>query len=251
LALIAPVNLHVNLDVKYGLMGDYHLLLAHQVLEHKDAYFKYYYDIRREGRDPVIIMDNSLIELGRALQPDALAKACETVGARYLVLPDVMSDPWATIDKSAAAYTQLKGKLEGVGFMGVLQGKTLPHVAWCMNKFSEILGRDLEAVSVPRVMVDHFGSRLPVIKIARDLGVPIHLLGFSKKLSDDLTCAFQPGIMGIDSAYPIWSGREEIVMRNVENYDSTARRPDDFWTYQHIAPAMVYNIMKFREWFKQ
>jgi hypothetical protein len=254
LAVIAPISLQVNLDLKYGLMGDYHLLLAHQVLANRQVYFDYYMALRRSGRDPVVIMDNSLVELGRALPADRLVEACVAVGARYLVLPDVMGDAFATVDKSMLAYRRLKDTElpEGLEFMIVLQGNTLSNAGWCMNQLTSGMGRDLAAICVPRVMTHQFGSRLTAVKmVSKETGLPIHLLGFSGKLSDDIISAFQPGVMGIDSAYPVWSGRLGIAMQTQGDYDPETRRPADFWEYQHIAPTMIYNIMKFREWFKQ
>jgi hypothetical protein len=253
LAVIAPISLQATLDLKYNLIGDYHLLLAHQVLQHRQRYFDYYMALRRSGRDPVVIMDNSLIELGRALPSDQLADACSAVGARYLVLPDVLRDAFATVDKSTLAYRRLRGEMpKGTEFMAVLQGATMSNVAYCMNQLSEVMGRDLSAVCVPRVMVSQFGSRNPVIRmVAKEVGLPVHLLGFSTSLTDDIKCAFLPGVMGIDSAYPVWSGRLEIIMKAAHDYDATASRPHDFWEYAHVAPAMIYNLMKFREWFQQ
>jgi hypothetical protein len=211
--------------------------------------------LRRSGRDPLIIMDNSLIELGKPLPTNDLIKASLTVGARYLVLPDSLGDAYSTVDRTAQAYKQLAPAMpDGMQFMCVLQGNTLPRAAWCMNKFSEILGRDMGAIAVPRVMQKTFGSRMPPLQmVAKELGLPIHLLGFSNDLMDDIKCSRVPGVMGIDSAYPVWSGRSgptEVVMHHPANYQPELKRPDDFWDFAHIGPAMIYNIMRFREWFK-
>ena len=211
-----------------GLLGNYHLLLAHDVRAWPTEYKQVYGDLVQDPKS-IVIMDNSVVELGEAVDIAWMVEACTVIKSNYLVIPDVMSNHVGTIT-AAQQFVREYEKVpvsQDVPLMGVIQGKTLDECISCAFNLAELPG--VEALAIPRVVTKWMGSRMEVVyHVLDDLpGFFIHLLGFSDNLLDDVACCRLPGVSGIDSAVPIRAAHQQ--MRLNLNYKQDYGPRGDFW----------------------
>jgi hypothetical protein len=196
-------------------------------------------------------MDNSVVELGEALPFDRVIEAAKRVGALTVVLPDVIDDGQATAEAGEEAMNEFVEELEesGIGALGIPHGRDVEEVLEC--------AKDLVDLGIKRIGVSRYltqgpiGSRVELTKkLWREYQLPIHLFGFSHDLLDDVTASRIPGVVGIDSAMPIWYGMigrtlPESPRRDRENL----RRPSD---YEHESRDLNFqvrqNVDRVREW---
>lgn len=246
-APVAPVRVHQRL-AEAGVLGDYHLLLAHQVLagptKHADFYRKL---------DAYIIMDNSLIELGYPMPVEDVVGAAEMVGASIIVLPDILGDRIGTLNKSAKAMDEFN-HLTSKGFgrrkvkaLGVAQGKTFNDVFSCARDMVKELGVGM--VSIPRHVTEKIGSRIKLVQKVSSYGKPIHLLGFSNNIFDDMSALSVPGVTGIDSAVPIWYGLQGFSLSGEPPVNADfGKRPSDYEDQTDINTKVIQNIRTVERW---
>jgi hypothetical protein len=226
-APVAPVKILKHLkDV--GMFGDYHLLLAHDVADQKNADQFSSLFLERD-RGTFVIMDNSLVELGEPVDEFTMAYACELVRPNVVVLPDKLWDSAATIEMHKRAIDKWS-KLGMTSFMAVLQGKNRQGILDCIKAFMD--DPAIKMWAVPRVIGQDYGTRMGFIKRLRDIDPhrPIHLLGFSDNIIDDMLCAKIPGVAGIDSAVPIRAGLHKIWFGDTHDL-ATAKIPKrgNYW----------------------
>lgn len=191
-----------------GILGDYHLLLAHKVLKQPLEWSAFFRKQNKFlGVKPFIIMDNSLIELGYPLEAQQLADAATAVNADVVVLPDVLQDRHQTVDLSVSAMEQLQGKIsDKVALMGVVQGNSREEYIDCA--FDLITYAHVEFLAIPRITVEVLGSRIYIsTDIVETFQKPVHLLGFSDNIADDICSVIcTPQCLGIDSSIPLRLG---------------------------------------------
>jgi hypothetical protein len=241
----APVGslTHYRFLEEQGVLGDYHLLLAHKVLEDPDGWIDLYRRIREQGREPFVIMDNSLIELGRPLQAPALAEASRIVDASCLVLADVLSNRRATVELSVAMHYELRKMKEVPPFLAVVQGASYEDALLCAEELASLEG--VRYLSIPRVVADTMGTRKHLVKeVYRRHQLPIHLLGFSEDMADDIMCTSLPGVMGIDSAVPLRMGLAGVAWGP---HRKTPPRPKNFLDSKDVNVLMVENTVEVRK----
>lgn len=241
------------------LLGDYHLLLAHDVIQNPKEYSEVYGDITQKGG--LIIMDNSLIELGHPVDADTLAEACHIVGARYAVMPDVLDDAQLTYDMSEKAIWNFLPKCPAVQPVFVLQGQNLSQcLELCLRyvKLGYKIGTDY-MLSIPRRLANTFGTRRDLVAQSWKMGVPVHLLGFSNSILDDITCARMPGVVGIDSTEPIRLALQHSRQISLD-WPSQPGPREDYWEKdwksmlstdgynQVMASILENNLNKVRKW---
>ncbi len=249
-APVAPIQVVSKLSP--SACGDYHLLLAHDVAEHDVEYRKFFGSIHQ----PTIIMDNSVIELGNAVDLKVIKKACHAVDSTTIVLPDVLLDGASTVESCKAAIPLWMDSFSDLGFgvgkprgfMIVPQGKTLAEFAWCAQQFAHDPG--VNFWGVPRNLVKQIGTRKDAIDIVYQLNAHrrIHLLGFSDDVCDDVICASDRRVEGIDSAVPIRCGTLGIEFNF--NSDVPPRDPNWFDTAEHV-PLMDDNINNYKSWIRR
>lgn len=226
-----------------GQLGTYHLLIATEVAKDWWRWSNFWspmgptWNVKR-----FIIMDNGLIEAGAATDPQTLKEAADAVGASCIVLPDVLGDAAKTIKAAQAAFPELKQL--GYPLMGVIQGRNWDEVALVLDLYVRM---GIQYLSIPRVMVEIFGTRIKLITRCSGLAMPIHLLGFSENLWDDVMSARQPGVMGIDSAVPLWY--PGILPPTPPTQANFGPRPKDYWS---MDPNTVNydNVERVRTWLK-
>lgn len=218
-------------------LGEYHLLLAHDVLEHPDAYREVYGEVRkRYGQESFIILDNSIVELGESVSAETLYEAARIIKPDCVVAPDVMGDGVGTRKLSTKFHREwrlLQNKTEEKlpPLMGVAQGQSLHDCLESCELFYIL--DDVMYLSVPRIIQQTQGSRMPIIERLcwRDYFERVHLLGFSDDLLDDITCARMSIVEGIDSAVPIRAGAEGHLIDLADPEKDFGPR-GDFWTRQ-------------------
>jgi len=251
-AIVAPLDVHKRLADE-GVLGTYQLLLAHEVLADPMQY-EYFW---RNQKDQFIIMDNSLIELGHPLPVDVVAEAAELVGAKAIVLPDVLGDRAKTYKLFAGALEQAKLQNIDTKFkmLGVAQGRTSEETFSCGR---DMLKAGADFLSVPRNLVKLAGTRMDAVKLLGKLGAHMHLLGFSNNLWDDFYTVHLPGVMGIDSAVPIWLGMrynlyDETPYRLPDTPPVSAdygSRPEGYsqWKGAELPKYSIENVQRVKRW---
>ncbi len=200
-------------------LGTYHLLLAHDVLEYPDHYHDIYGEITSVRDDifdlvgGVVIMDNSVIELGHPVTAGELLEAVNIVEANVIVLPDHLLDCDKTIRSTLDALETYAEPLRAAGAaMAVPQGTNFSEWVRCLEAFAEI--EEIGWIGIPKNLNEKLGiSRKRAVDAVWTIcGMEknCHMLGFSDDLWDDImSTKYGDGIgivKGIDSAAPIWSG---------------------------------------------
>lgn len=252
----APVgNLHVHKQLwGLGLLGDYHLLLAHQIARHAFEYQAFWHRfVDRTGVSRLdITVDNSVVELGEAMDFGKVISAATIVGATTVVLPDVINDAKRTLEQAEIAFEDHIEELEenGIGALGIAQGRDVDEVLECAAGLAEL---GVKRIGISKYLVDTpVGSRVAVAKaIGKEHELPIHLFGFSNNMVDDLTAARQPRVVGIDSAMPIWLGLAGRLLPTTAPVDAAplGKRPEDYDDEQRpIQYASTQNVQRVREW---
>jgi hypothetical protein len=245
-------------------MGDYHLLIASEVLDNKELYQKYYDSTYpNEAIKPFVIMDNGLIERGAPLAASELVEAATICSASAVILPDCLGDAWETYERIEREIDRVELP-EGMGWMAVMQGNDLTECIEMVDAVERDFGNKIDYWCVPKIIANqnYESSRKSYIGyIYHQVRKPVHLLGFSDYLLDDMQCASLPGVMGIDSAMPVWFGLDlgslPVVLRNSKHRYDFGKRPLDFWqtTASSITlpqrEYLYHNIRRVRQWIDQ
>jgi hypothetical protein len=250
-APVAPPHLLRRLrhDIGDFALGRYFLLLAHDVVANPGAYV----DLLPPGA--FVIMDNSVIELGKPVDEHVIFEACRIVKPDIVVLPDLIGDQQETIKLSIEAASRWQSYLsESIGFMAVPQGNTLEGLKACASAMFREVPR-LRMWGVGRFITGYLGSRLQFTRWLAERMYPpkahvagfIHQLGFSDNLEDDLKVAKIHGVRGIDSTVPVRLGQKKIMLQ----YGPFPNEPrGTFWTdeVEQIEPETLANIFLMRNW---
>ena len=235
------------------LLGGYHLLLAHDVLQYPSEYKEVYGEVRIRYPNAWIILDNSVVELGSAIPIKELVEACRIVEPDCLVIPDVMGDAEGTerlAEEFVKRYREMFPDNKNDALMGVAQGRFASEVRNCMYFLSSL---GIKHLGIPRVVTQYLGSRIETTLHALNGYAfdSIHLLGFSDNVLVDVCSCRIPGVAGIDSAVPIRAGLKGMHLSMDSDRDYGKR--GDYWSTssQEISknPGLVIdNICNFRRW---
>lgn len=250
MAKFAPVAPHHILrTLSPSNSGNYHLLLAHDVAANAQEFSALW-----DGFHGMqVIMDNSVIELGGAVDLGIITKACAAVNVTSVVLPDVLLDGNATVESCKAAlkdwtivfeaYFSRRGPWSK-GFMYVPQGKTIQEFAWAAQQLADYPG--INFWGIPRNLVSQVGSRRDAIDICYALNRHrgIHLLGFSDNICDDVICARDSRVAGIDSAVP-------LRVKEPLTFMSDPGPRGDWWDTVQYSAMMDYNIETYQRWIRK
>ncbi len=245
---IAPIRLlerMFHMDV----LGNYLLLLAHDVLENQYRYAQLIGKVRLEyDGDVFIIMDNSLVELGEALSASAVIEAAGVVKANCIMTPDALGGYEETRILVEAQTDQLYDS--GFPLMKVPQGADHDELMECVDWFHDhfyVVDGEMDYWGIPRWITNTMGSRGPIISYINVMGhsgTETHLLGMSKDFDDDIGCTQIDGVMGIDSANPVVLGQRGLVME--EGHTMHVER-DDYWNDTSLSPIARRNIRWVRD----
>lgn len=257
-AVVAPLNIVEQLDL-LGILGSTHLLLAHDVIlpQNQQRYYELFHPEGRRksnrppltsatslGRDRLIIMDNSVVELGHAVDPLMLMEACLITNASCVVLPDVLEDSEATLESCTNAVLHWEG-YDLPPYMMVPQGRTLSEFLHCAQAFIHI--DRVNFWGVPRNLVALHGSRKGAIGCLFGIspGKRIHMMGFSDDIEDDIRCAQLTEVDTIDSAVPL---RASTIM-TIDPEDPYKHTPrSEWWSQAEFHPVIPENLHRVRKW---
>jgi hypothetical protein len=225
-APVAPIHILKRLP-----HTSYHLLLAHDVVRQGvRGEFETFFNSSHTRRQAVVIMDNSVVELGgKPEMMDVCIEAAAIVHADVVVLPDVYIDGRATVAATFDAHDKWLAKIRSTKtswgyfnpeFMVVPQGRDWAEWVWCAEQFAKgarSLGK-VGWIGIPRNLIDSgiapTKSRLQALRIIEMLFPTkrIHLLGFTNDMVDDLLVARQARVTGIDSAVPVRAASKGLEM---------------------------------------
>lgn len=247
-APVVPIQI-ANAYKEAGMLGNYHLLLAHDVVENIPDYMEVY-------QDPTnfIIMDNSVIELGHPIGLEDMKTACLAVGAAVAVLPDELLQKNATLEATNKALDAWQVLWDlGLSGMAVPQGETYDEWLECAEQM--LLDSRIGYIGIPKNVRQELGvSRVIAIEdihALSDSDVHIHLLGFSDDIGDDIAAARvrNKGVMGIDSAVPPRLGLRDGLAISKDHSDHSPR--GDWWDDPGEVSALdISNVTTFRKWIK-
>lgn len=162
-------------NVEYTFLGDYAMLLAHL----KDYYPK------AHNKNCYVIMDNSLIELGGAVDVETVYNAAKQCGADEFILPDVFQDAKATITTvmESIEWLRCNNHLGEMRLMAVCQGATIDDFIRCFRTLEQI--PEIHCIGIPKVAATLMPGGRPALEHLWE-GSPkaIHLLGCWTNLSE-------------------------------------------------------------------
>lgn len=253
-APVAPLSVHRQLE-RRGALGPYNLLIASEILKDMEGYGHFWTRVlREEGFE--LFVDNGVIELGYALPIVHLADAVAQVVATTIILPDTIDDMRMTVKQVHNAADQWRASgVAGVKMLGVVQGTT---VAECVDCATAHAKAGVDMLAIPRGLTKNLGSRSLVAQIISEEhpNKPLHLLGFSENIEDDIfTAATTPTVLGIDAATPVWLGmaaRRGLFTARPPKSADFGPRPAWFW---EAGPQegdslqdIIHNVTKVRQW---
>lgn len=256
---VGPIAILEELD-KVNLLGDYLLVLAHDVKNNVARYKKL---IARKRRH--VILDNSSVELGQPMT-EGLIELFYEIGADAIVLPDVIGSRDKTLKAIEKYLTEISGfHACQLPWMGIPQGETEDEIIDCALSIQHMLGRNPDYWGVPRWIANKLDSRMNVVLELMDLEYAprdsdnkayIHLLGMSENLADDITCCKMSRVAGIDSANPIVLGLKHRDIMNQYSHSPRLETEDhgvhgveilfDYWREESLTPEAMANIIKLR-----
>lgn len=184
--------------------SDYHLALTHLVLKYP-KYAQFYKECREKG--DFVILDNSLIELGEAVEIDKVLEAAEIINPNEIVLPDVFLNKNETINtviKTLFELVSKKGTISKYKLQVVCHGKNDKEWKECWDTFS--VYPEIDCIAIPKVTTTIFkGGRPEAVRYALENNPnnkDIHLLGIWEDVSElkEYTEEEREKIRGVDSS---------------------------------------------------
>lgn len=257
-APVAPIQILEELKT-HQVLGSYHLLLAHHVLEEPDRFRSLFADMPSS----TIIMDNSIVELGDAASDEKVLEAIQSLqnrpGAPHWIIPvltDVMGNGTATRQKASESYQWWHENAPGWPLMVVAQGSDFKDFAKTVDYFlaDPSAFPKIEYVGIPRVLVESLGTRLECVRYLEALRpqINVHLLGFSDNVPDDIICANHPSVEGIDSAVPLrysFSVKDTPgISRLYTPSTPIPPRPAEWFTEGQMDDVTYTNLYNIRKW---
>ena len=231
-----------------ALRSDYHLALA----QIRDPEYTALYANRKSSH--YLILDNGAAE-GEPVRDSTLVARAEQLGADEIVVPDVMGDASATVER-ARQFLEIKDDLRRYKLMGVVQSQgSLGEVIRCIQAFDEM---PITTLGIPRHLVDkdkYF--RYNVLNYLRgfnyDKRFEVHLLGTNPKWPAEIcTIAdIHPWVRGVDTSLPYnyAIAGKRLDGKNVPS-GSEIRRPEAYFDKkQDIEFAILAeNINTYLRW---
>ena len=205
--IVAPTQILTEL-ADIGGIGRNHLLLAHDIVKRQNQlvyHTLFHPDSKLKLPLEQIILDNSVAELGKAVDLEMIADAAKIVVPTCVALPDRYLDTNGTISDSTRALDPWSQEFENGDLMYIPQGRTPEDFFKACTSEPLMSDPRIKWWGIPRNIVQHHGTRKNAIELVRALNPTrkIHLFGFSDNLYDDIICARHPFVESIDSAVPL------------------------------------------------
>lgn len=225
---IAPMNCTRELH-SHGLPR-MAMCLTHLV-ERNDEYRKFY--ARFPGYK---ILDNSLIELGGAVELPRVLSAAQEINAQEIILPDKFLDCQGTLEAVRESIQQLKdlGELGKYKLMAVTHGTTVEEWVHCFKELEAI--EEIDVIGIPKVTAKlQPGGRPALESIWRNSHKQIHLLGLWYAFGELDSYLAPDSIRSVDTCQAAflakyhmdtWSVRPDGFTIDLED---TSIDPKEFW----------------------
>ena len=159
----------------------------HMFLTHLVEKYPFYAKLAKEV-EGYTILDNSLIELGGAVDLKRVLDAAEKIGANEIILPDVFQNGPATIDAVNQALSELNDIYPNRSWpyklMAVAQGKD--EKEWCRCYDMLMDNPDIDVIGIPKVLAKMHPQGRPYFVNNHCIlrRKPHHLLGLWYSLSE-------------------------------------------------------------------
>ena len=211
-------------------LGNYLLLLAHDVVKYKKDYAEL-----RAGpwKNTIIILDNSVVELGTAVSREMMVEAHEAVKPQFVVLPDVMHEAAATIEEHRRALAEWP---RAWNYMAIPTGRSVAEALSVVEALQHVHGVRLWGIPKLLAEVINRGRFAELVALMDTSSRQIHMLGFADNLLlEDLlsiqACArsLSRRILGVDSAVPVRIGFAGQDLRNALLEDNKIASRGTFW----------------------
>jgi len=196
--------------------SNYHMALTHLVEKHC-CYERYYH--KRSSAGDFVMLDNSLIELGEAMEFSRVIEAGMKIAADEIILPDKMMDGPGTLKAVEEALSNPALHYYEGGVMAVCHGKDLREFFNTFIQLSRI--KEIDTIGIPKA-VSRFGvtrnealSRLYLHDCFDEGQKAIHLLGANGYEDFDIPTNLKKRIRGIDTVYPVWMAYHGITLNPV------------------------------------
>lgn len=166
------IDIHSLPNIAKEYNQDMHMFLTHMCMRHPE-----YKRVATEC-EGFKILDNSLIELGTAIDPTFVIATAKDIKADEVVLPDVFCDGFGTMVKIQETIDQFEKELPGVQLMGVVQGKNEEDWFNCLNYI--LNEKRITTIGIPKICAKmHPQGRRYFTDLIINSGTAkhIHLLG--------------------------------------------------------------------------
>jgi len=218
------------------------------VLDHEADYVFLLDELPLATQPPLVIMDNGVIELGKAMPFEHVVAAADIAMADCIVMPDVLGDFQATQQAVKAELSKMDDS--DYPIMKVPQGEDPSAIVRCIEWLMDVVppkDGQLDYWGIPRWIANKHHTRKPYIEyINRVCQAPqIHLLGMSHNFPDDVACAHMDNVMGIDSANPIVCGLADRFM----GFEFEHMPRGDYWDKTDVNYNVLRNIKYVRNAF--
>lgn len=242
---VAPPQLYRGLiEAPITNMSHDIFLLAHEVVDDPTSYAELRHNWDRGYG--FSILDNSVIELGGAVDLPMVRAAVEVSQPDVVVLPDVLENGQETRDAVFDAWYDWSGSFGADNLMFVPQGSSLKDWLRClenvMNKHP-----DIQWIGIPRNTTGRITeTRAKLALTVKQLypWVKVHLLGFSDDMADDIRATLCSNVWSIDSAVPLRQASQDKPASVV--YDPGPR--GDWWTTATYNSLHAQNVATFNRW---
>lgn len=243
-APVAPFHIYQQFLVN-GYVPEQVLLLAHDVVAHADDYKETFMDPRWDNTN--IIMDNSVVETGKAADLGMVQEAVRIVDADVIALPDVMGSAKDNLALLGESWDKWRWAFRDKELMALLQGSDIQD--WFLNLETVAHKYQTPWIGVTRrtegLKDPHTGkvyNRMHLVDFASRLipNAKIHLFGFSDSLWEDLFIAGHSSVQSIDSAVP-------LRMKTDYPLSEKIGPRGDWWETAKFDPKMIDNCRKIDE----
>ena len=212
LAIIAPESCLT----RFCTMSKYHLVLAHLLEDKSRTAYRDFYMNRHSTRE-FVIMDNGAYELNESLPSEVLLKWCETLQPQEVVLPDVRTDPEATLKRTKQGISDLRSVQGRVRFMAVPQGETFAD--WQQNVLDILDLGSIDSLAIIEAAgrFSERGYRDTALNWLEEQhiidSVTIHLFSIQDDPRELIYLAGRDYIRSCDSAKPVAYGLADIKLQ--------------------------------------
>lgn len=205
---VAPWHILKEFQANKKIHENNAFLLAHDVVKHPEQFKEL---SKNWGYNT--ILDNSVIELGTAVDFNMVAEAAEISSPRVVVLPDVLEDASATIKSTISAWNNWEPHFANVyepkhneaELLFIPQGETLVEWLRCLETVMNETENGPKWIGIPRNTTKRIvESRYYLVSLVEALypDVQIHLFGMSDHMYDDIISARHLSVTSMDSNVP-------------------------------------------------